>query len=91
MIVTMGPQGAVYFDSRTNESGLCAALPCSIKDTAGAGDAFLSGAVMALTRGLTLSAAVRVGTKLASVVIGREENACPPMPGFWNTVNEAQS
>ena len=84
MIVTMGVRGSVYYDSRTGEVGACPAIPARLIDSTGAGDAFLSGAVMALTRGLPLKSAVRAGTKLASVVIQRVENACPPMPGFFD-------
>ena len=83
MIVTMGSRGAVYYDSRTREAGICPALPCRLIDSTGAGDAFLSGAVMALTRGLPLSVAVRAGAKLASLVIQRVENASPPVPDFF--------
>ena len=84
MIVTMGPRGAVYYDSRSREIGACPALPCRLIDSTGAGDAFLSGAVMALTRGLPLKSAVRAGAKLASVVIQRVENASPPIAGFFD-------
>ncbi|MBR3504895.1 MAG: sugar kinase [Clostridia bacterium] len=83
MIVTMGARGAIYYDSRTREIGACPAVPCRLIDSTGAGDAFLSGAVMALTRGLPLPVAARAGAKLASLVIQRVENACPPMPDFF--------
>ncbi|MBQ8954724.1 MAG: sugar kinase [Clostridia bacterium] len=91
MIVTMGARGAVYYDSRTREIGACPALPCRLIDSTGAGDAFLSGAVMALTRGLSLPLAVRAGTKLASVVIQRVENAAPPMPDFFRAFEDEPS
>ena len=84
IIVTMGVKGAVYYDSRSREIGAVPSLPCRLIDSTGAGDAFLSGAVMAFTRGMPLRAAVRVGTKLASLVIQRLENACPPMPHFFD-------
>ena len=83
MVVTMGPRGSVYYDSRTREAGVCPAVPCRLIDSTGAGDAFLSGVVMALTRGLPLPVAVRAGAKLASLVIQRVENACPPVPNFF--------
>ena len=84
MIVTMGPEGAVYFDARTGESGHCPALPCRLVDSTGAGDAFLSGAVMGLTRALPLKTAVHAGAKLAALVIQRKENAAPPTPHFFD-------
>ena len=91
MIVTMGPRGSVYYDSRSREIGACPALPCRLIDSTGAGDAFLSGAVMALTRGLPLRQAVRAGTKLASIVIQRVENACPPIRDFFDEFETEQS
>lgn len=84
MIVTMGPQGAVYLDRRTNESGHCPARPCRLVDSTGAGDAFLSGAVMGLTRGLSLKTAVHAGAKLAAMVIQRKENAAPRTENFFD-------
>ena len=84
MIVTMGSQGAVYFDARTGESGLCPVQPCHLVDSTGAGDAFLAGAVMGLTRGLPLKTAVRAGAKLAAMVIQRKENAAPRTEGFFD-------
>ena len=91
MIVTMGPRGSVYYDSRSREIGACPALPCRLIDSTGAGDAFLSGAVMALTRGLPLRQAVRAGTKLASIVIQRVENACPPIRDFFDEFEVEQN
>ena len=83
-IVTMGPQGAVYYDSRSHEIGACPAIPCHLVDSTGAGDAFLSGTVMAFSRGLPLKSAVRAGTKLACLVVQRLENACPKMTDFFD-------
>ena len=84
IIVTMGPRGAVYYDSRSREIGACPAIPCHLVDSTGAGDAFLSGVVMALTRGLPLKSAVQAGTKLACLVVQRLENACPKIPDFFD-------
>ncbi len=84
MIVTMGPQGAVYYDSRTKEIGACPAIPCRLVDSTGAGDAFLSGSVMAFNRGMPLRQAVQLGTRMASIVIGRKENAVPPTEHFFD-------
>ena len=66
MVITMGPQGAVYADNVTGEFGYCPPLDVQVVDTTGAGDAFFSAAVAALMRGEPLSQAVQAGTKLAA-------------------------
>ena len=66
MVITMGPRGAVYVDNRTGEFGYCPPLDVEVVDTTGAGDAFFSAAVAALTQGAPLSQAVQEGTKLAA-------------------------
>ena len=66
MVVTMGPHGAVYTDNRTGEFGYCPPMDVNVVDTTGAGDAFFSAAVAALTRGAPLSQAVQEGTRLAA-------------------------
>lgn len=84
MVVTMGAHGSVYYDSATGEQGICPIVPTRVIDTSGAGDAFFSGTVMGLTRGLLLSEAVRYGASLASMTIGVEESACPVCHDFFN-------
>ncbi|MBQ7875199.1 MAG: carbohydrate kinase family protein [Oscillospiraceae bacterium] len=84
MVVTMGKNGAVFYDSRTGEEGHCPCFPCKLVDTTGAGDAFLSGTVMGLTKGYSLEKAVRAGTMLASATIQVEESSCPKNPKFFD-------
>ena len=84
MVVTMGQQGAVYYDGETEDAGICPPYPANVVDTSGAGDAFFSGTVMGLTRKLPLRLAVRYGAKLASLTIGSDENACPVLPDFFH-------
>ena len=84
MVVTMGSHGAVYYDGKRDDSGVCPPYPASVVDTSGAGDAFFSGTVMGLTRRLPLSEAVRYGAKLASLTIESKENACPVLPDFFS-------
>ena len=76
MIVTMGSRGAVYADMQGNK-GMCPARRVEVQDTTGAGDAFCAGAAAALTYGKSLEEAVKVGTVLASSVLGLSENVCP--------------
>ncbi len=83
MVVTMGAQGAVFYDGNCGDAGICPPFPAQVVDTSGAGDAFFSGTVMGLTRKLPLRQAVRYGAKLASLTIGRKENACPVMQDFF--------
>jgi pseudouridine kinase len=46
-------------------------------DSSGAGDAFFSGIVAGLVRGIPLDQAVIIGTKIAGWVIESPENNCP--------------
>ena len=77
MVLTMGPQGAVYVDHRSGEFGRCPAHSVSMVDSTGAGDAFFTGTVAALTRGCPLSQAVRVGTELAARTLQVAGASCP--------------
>ena len=88
MVVTMGKNGAVFYDSRTGEKGHCPCNPCNLVDTTGAGDAFLSGTVMGLTRGYSLEKAVKAGTFLASATIQVAESSCPKNPKFFDQFDD---
>ena len=81
--LTMGKNGAVFYDSRTGEEGHCPCCPCTLVDTTGAGDAFLSGTVMGLTKGYSLAKSVKAGTHLASATIQVAESSCPKNPKFF--------
>lgn len=84
IVVTMGAQGSVYYDAVGGEKGICPAVPVRLVDSCGAGDAFFSGTVMALTKGMKLSEAVKYGARLASMTISSDEAACPICPDFFN-------
>lgn len=84
MVVTLGALGAVYYDGPTGESGFCPAQKVTMVDSTGAGDAFFSGVVAGLTRGLPLGRAVQGGTCLAALTIQSEEACCPVFPGLWD-------
>lgn len=75
MVITMGAHGAVYVDNGTGEFGYCPPLSVEVADTTGAGDAFFSAAVAALTRGAPLSQAVQEGTRLAAQTL-EVEGSC---------------
>ncbi len=76
MVITLGPRGSVYVDSRTGEQGYQPAFETRVIDSSGAGDAFFSGTVMGLIRRLPLREAVVLGSKVASWTIQVEENTC---------------
>ena len=67
--VTMGPDGAALWDRNTPFVHV-PAPPVEVKDTVGAGDAFMAGLMIGLTRGVearrTLTAACRLGAYVAS-------------------------
>ena len=84
IVVTMGALGSVYYDSVSGEKGICPAVPTRLVDSCGAGDAFFSGTVMALTKGMTLGEAVKYGARLASMTISCDESSCPVCPDFFN-------
>jgi len=79
MVVTLGERGAVYVDSRTGDAGFQPVFPVKVVDSTGAGDAFFSGTVAALTQGKTLAEAVVVGTRIAGWTIESSENTCPDL------------
>ena len=84
MVITMGERGAVYYEADKETGGTVPAIPTVPADTTGAGDAFLSGTVMGLTRGMPMSRAVEVGTYLASKTIMTMESCAAPEDGFWD-------
>ena len=76
LIVTMGPDGAVYADINGNK-GWCPALKVQVRDTTGAGDAFCAGVAIGMTYGKDIADACRIGTKMAAAVITTADNVCP--------------
>lgn len=82
IVVTLGDQGAVYFDAERGESGCIPAEPTCMVDSTGAGDAFFSGTVAARLRGFPLDEAARMGAHLAALTIRSEESTCPRLEDF---------
>ena len=82
MVVTLGADGAVYYDSRTGESGHCPTAATKLVDTSGAGDAFLAGFVAARSRGCGMRQAVQAASRLAAAALAREESVAPKMDLF---------
>ena len=73
MVVTMDSDGAVYADAEEC-AGHCPALPITVVDTTGAGDAFFAGASVGLLRKLPFAKACRLGTEAAARVLSTKEN-----------------
>jgi Sugar kinases, ribokinase family len=75
MVITLGSAGCVFYGVHGG-AGYQPVFPVTVIDTSGAGDAFFSGTIMGLTRGLPLKNAVVCGTKVASWTIQSNENTC---------------
>ena len=73
MVVTMDADGAVYAEA-DGEAGYCPAMPITVVDTTGAGDAFFTGTSVGLLRKLSLADACESGTKAAASVLSKKEN-----------------
>ncbi len=81
MVVTMGELGAVYAD-REGPGGICPPRRVDVKDTTGAGDAFIAGVAIGLTYGKDLPESCAIGSRLAAAVICTSESVCPRfLPG----------
>lgn len=77
IVVTMGARGALYLDVPSGVRGICPSAACRVVDTTGAGDAFFSAVVEALSRGMRLDKAVECGTRLAGMTVSTSESVCP--------------
>lgn len=79
MVITLGEKGCVFCDNRSGamEDGWEPAIPTDVLDPSGAGDAFFSATVFALTRGQSMRKAVRAGAQAANRVLRSAENTIP--------------
>ncbi|OUO94699.1 carbohydrate kinase family protein [Cloacibacillus sp. An23] len=80
MVVTLGGGGSVFYEGASHDGGFCPAVPTDVVDTSGAGDAYFSGTVEAMIRGVPLREAVAFGTRLASWTIREEGPTCRALP-----------
>lgn len=72
IIITLGGQGCVYFDSQTRSSGHVPAVQVKkIVDTTGAGDTFLGGLTAKLVLGTPLKDAVEFASRAAAIAVTR--------------------
>ena len=84
IIITNGEKGAVYYDRNNNDCGCISAKAVSVVDTTGAGDAFFSGVVGALTKNKDLRTACEYGAELASRVISSQKSTADIDLNFYN-------
>ncbi len=75
-IVTLGSLGSIYYNRDSKEVGYHKAIKTKVVDTSGAGDAYFSGTVAGLIKGLPLKDAVMSGTKVASWTISSNKSIC---------------
>lgn len=86
MVITLGSKGAVYYDADKQEEGYQPVFHVDVVDSSGAGDAFFSGTVMALTKKSSLKQAVVYGTRVAAWTIECSENNCKDL---WTKLEAA--
>lgn len=75
--LTQGSAGSVMIDPENNY--YCPAFPATVKDTVGAGDAFLAAMIMGKLRGLSLDKVNRLAGKVAAYVCS-QSGATPSLP-----------
>jgi sugar/nucleoside kinase (ribokinase family) len=68
VVCTLGPEGAIAVDERMTRHAVAAA-PATVRDTNGAGDAFMAGVLDATLGGATLPDALRAGARNAASVL----------------------
>jgi pseudouridine kinase len=97
MVVTLGSDGSVYYDRVNKLQGYQPAFSVEVVDSSGAGDAFFSGTVMGLMKGMALREAVICGTWTAAWTIQSKENTCPDLrvkssgnPAFTPTISKVK-
>jgi len=76
-VITMGSDGCVFYDRRTDAFGFVPVQKVTVADTTGAGDSFFSGTVFGLANGFDLERAVCCGTQLAAWTISSQYNVDP--------------
>lgn len=76
MVITLGGEGSVYYDSRSGEAGYQPVFPVAVVETTGAGDSFFAGTVMGLAARRSLAESVVFGSKVAAWTIQSPENVC---------------
>lgn len=76
-IVTMAERGVCYATQEV--SGHIPAISTDVKDLTGAGDALSAGVVFALSEGMDVDEAVRLGVSASSLTLQCRETVCPDL------------
>ena len=70
VIITLGKDGAFYFDGKTKEYGTVPPVKTTVVDTIGAGDSHFAGIIASLKQGKDLCTAVKTANLVAAAVTG---------------------
>jgi len=79
LIVTMGDQGALFFDGRTNTEMLIPACPVQAVDSTAAGDCFVGALAVGLCEGQTIAGAAAFASAASAISVTRA-GAQPSLP-----------
>jgi ribokinase len=71
LVVTLGSQGALFFDGRTNQETLIPVCPVQAVDTTAAGDCFVGALAVGLCEGKSLLAAAGFASAAAALSVTR--------------------
>ena len=86
LIVTMGSQGALLFDGKTNQETFIPACPVQAVDSTAAGDCFVGALAVGLCEGKSLPSAARFASAAAALSVTRA-GAQPSLP-YRQEVNQ---
>jgi ribokinase len=79
LIVTLGSQGALFFDGKTNQETIIPACPVQAVDTTAAGDCFVGALAVGLCEGKSIQAAAEFASAAAAISVTRA-GAQPSLP-----------
>lgn len=69
LVITLGAEGAYYFDSKNNDAGFLPGIKTQVADTIGAGDSHFAAVISCLKKGMKLQKAVETANKVSSAVV----------------------
>lgn len=69
LVITLGAEGAYFFDSRYNDAGFVQGIKTQVADTIGAGDSHYATVISCLKKGMKLQKAVEIANKVSSAVV----------------------
>lgn len=75
VIVTLGADGAQYFETNTGQNQIFPAIPVTPVDTTGAGDTFTGYVLAGLDRGMPMPQAIMQATRAAAIMVTRHGTA----------------